>query len=113
MNNLAVCRQEIVASLGTRQCKTPRVSGVFLALCDKLEFVVESTLRPQGAYIFLLLEEGGTRFARDGWWRGPGSYDPNATENRTGSPPHPVSLREPPLSSRRGILRATPTNTNL
>ena len=38
MNNLAVCRQEIVASLGTRQCKTPRVSGVFLALCDKLEF---------------------------------------------------------------------------
>ena len=31
-------------------------------------------LRPQGAYILLLLEEGVTRFARDGWWRGPGSF---------------------------------------
>ena len=49
MNNLAVCRQEIVASLGTRQCKTPRVSGVFLVLCDKLEFIALALTAPMAS----------------------------------------------------------------
>ena len=83
---------------------------------QKLDFF-DSLLRPQGAYVLLLLEEGGTRFARDGWWRGPGSFYPGTPDIVPAPLLTPSRLRRAtPLQQERDIApsaQATPpTNPN-